>query len=232
MNWGGGQGVYWSKISRTNVEKVIIVASGPSLQGFNFELLRPTNAYIIAVNDAGKYIPFADAWFTIDPWGLSGTCQQLPKPFSGTYYAAVPEDFGQPNARIDAHKHAPTQSVKYLRRLQFHTCGNAPQSEHLTWGFSDDNSCIHTGNSAYGALNMRYHMHAKKVLLLGVDGTHGYFYDTKKTTRALTHLPTMFRSATQQLNERNILVINGSPTSKVECFQKYTINAALDFFKK
>ncbi len=225
-------GVMWHKIPKTNIEKVIIVASGPSLRGFNFEELKKTNSYIIAVNDAGKYVPFANAWFTIDPWGLSGSCQQLPKPFLGTYYAAVPEDFGLPNARVEAHKHPPSLSVKYLRRLQFHTCGNLPMSEHFSWGFSEDPSCIHTGNSAYGALNMRYHMHAKKVLLLGVDASSGYFYDHKKATRSLSHLPGMFRSAVKQLNERNILVINGSPESKIECFQKYTPKAAIDFFSR
>ena len=112
-------GVKWSKIEQKKPDNVIIVCTGPSLTNFNFESLKG-KGYIIAVNDAGKFVPFADAWFTLDPWGLTG--QQLPPvPFTGQLYAAVPEDYALSDARANNHRVAANQKIKYLHRVPFHS---------------------------------------------------------------------------------------------------------------
>lgn len=220
-------GVKWGKVN-TTAEKIIIVASGTSLANFDFNILK-NKGFIICVNDSYKSVPFANAWFTLDPWGLNGK-QNPPESWPGKCYAAVPEDFGQINARINDHKVIPPIHITYLHRIIFNTCSSISPTDYETWGLNEDPSCINTLNSGYGALNLAYHMRPKKILLLGIDAGVGYFYDKNKNTRSLNHLPAIFSSALPQLKEKNIEVINGSNISKITCFQKYDPITAVSKF--
>lgn len=199
-------------------DTIVIVGGGRSLIGFQFKRLIDTGYYIITVNDSGKIIPFANAWFTLDPWGLCGP--QLPcDNFTGTLYAAVPSNFGTPGA-ISSHQKLPTAKITYLHRVSGKT------------GLSENTDTIHTGNSGYGALGLAYHMRPRRILLLGIDGDIGYYYTKRKNNRELLHLPALFEQAVPQLQERNIDVINGSPNSTVTCFQRCTPSRALKIMEK
>lgn len=219
------QGLRWSKITENSHDNIIIVCTGPSLKDFDFNLLRD-KGYIIAVNDAGNYVPFADAWFTLDPWGLTG--KQLPsKEFTGQLISAVPEDYGLIDARSAPHRVRINPNVSYLHRIPFHTYYDVKTNDYLTWGLNEDTGSINTGNSGYGALNLAYHMRPKRIYLFGCDATRGYFFDEAKATRSLNHLPLIFRSTLPQLEKAGIEVINASPLSKIDCFKKYTLNTAI-----
>ena len=78
-------GIKWGRAGIQQLEpidNVIIVASGPSVNSIAIDKLKKLkNTYIITVNGAGTHVPFADAWFTLDPWGLAGP--QLPVDFKG-----------------------------------------------------------------------------------------------------------------------------------------------------
>jgi hypothetical protein len=201
----------------TTTDRIIIIGGGRSLKGFNFGRLHRQDCFIIAVNDSGQHVPFAHAWFTLDPWGLYGP--QLPDlKFKGQLYAAVPEDFGTPRAAMRGHRMEPTASIKYLRRLT------------NEGGLCEDPSGIYTGNSGYGALGLAYHMKPKKVLLLGIDGDFGYYYPSHKTNNNLAHLPELFEASLPQLRRNNIHVINGSPNSSVTCFPRQTPDYAVSEF--
>lgn len=208
--------VTWGRVS-AKADRVVIVASGPSLRGFNLAVLRDlqqdAGVYVIAVNGASTAVPFADAWFTLDPHHLK---DRLTPIAGGLWYAAIPDDFGTVYARIADHRAPPPKQVTYLHRL----VGNGPLLSKM--GLSEDPACIYTGNSAYGALGVAYHMRPKRVLMLGVDGTRGYFYNTNGISGDLAHLPPLFESATWQLQDRGITVINGSPNSIVTCFPRMT----------
>jgi len=223
-------GIRWSRVNTTlRPDTVIIVCSGPSLMNFNFENLR-NKGYIIAVNDAGKYLPYADAWFTLDPWGL--TKGQIPKGFTGDLFSAVPEDYGMMDARSGDHKIEADPTINYLHRIPFHSCADVKPYDMLTWGLNEDPSCINTGNSGFGALNLAYHLRPKRIAFFGLDASAGYFYNEKKTTRSLSHLPSIFRSTLTQLKAANIEVINASPTSNIDCFPRYTLSAAVKKLSK
>lgn len=218
-------GLRWSTVSQ-NADTIIIVGSGPSLKGFDFSSLKG-KGYIIAVNDAGKFIPYADAWFTLDPWGCGESGQQFPKNFLGDLYAAVPDDYGTHNAKSHDHRVVPNKKINYLHRIGFHTVTDYTPRDYLTWGLSEDKSCIKTGNSGYGALNLAYHMNPKRIFLLGLDASSGYFFDQTKHTKPLNHLPMIFRSAMAQLQSKSIEVYNGSQFSKIDCFPRCTLNVVL-----
>lgn len=199
-----------SRVPRfTHPTKVVIIGGGQSLKKFNFELLRNQDCFIIVVNESGKHVPFADAWFTLDPWGLTG--KQLPnEDFNGQLWAAVPEHYGTQQARARNHRDVPTAPIKYLNRLLY------------GGGLSEDPKSIYTGNSGFGALGLAYHMRPKSILLLGIDGDKGYYYPSKTTNRDLAHLPRIFEDSLPQLWKHNIRVINGSPHSTVTCFPRHT----------
>lgn len=197
-------------------EKIIILGSGESLIDFNFSLLYNINdAFIITVNDSGNFLPLANAWFTLDPWGLATT--QIPNKFMGKLFAAVPSDFGTPTAKSYHHRQMPNRDISYLKRI-------------LKPGLSDVPDTIHTGNSGYGAFGLAYHMNPECILLLGIDASTGYFYRGKKLNRDLSHLPKLFQDTIPQLRDKMITVINGSPNSNVVCFPRYTPEYALEKF--
>lgn len=218
-------GIKWGRVDlppdKQPLRNVVIVASGPSAELIDFTKLKGVpSTYIITVNGAGEHVPFADAWFTLDPWGLHTT--QTPDRFKGKLYAAVPEDYGTPHAKVPNHRNTPKNKITFLHRLQSHNYTTISSDTAYKLGLSDDKSCINTGNSGYGALNLAYHLSPERIFLVGIDGSSGYFYDKKKKTRPLTYLPLLFNSAVPQLEQKNIKVYNVSSTSVIQSFKKIT----------
>lgn len=208
-------GIQWGKVDHPEkINDVVIVCSGSSLTEIDLTKLKSKSCFIITVNGAGNSIDFADAWFTLDPWGLAGP--QLPSKHTGKLYAAVPEDFGTNYARCKQHRCRPPRNVTFLHRLMGSNMINDTTSHKL--GLSEDKSCINTGNSGYGAINLAYHLRPKRIVILGMDAGMGYFYTKEKTNRTLNVLPQLCASAVPQLNAAGIEVINGSQISKVKCF--------------
>lgn len=187
--------------------KTVVLASGKSLEGFDINKLNRPDIFVITVNDSAKHAPFADAWFTLDPWGLDGP-QLPPHHFRGDLYAGVPDDFGDPHAAAECHRIDPPENITYLKRI------GRP-------GLSEQTDGINTGNSGFGAFNLAYLLGAQHILLLGIDCTRGYFYDNGKHTRSLSHVPQMFEHCLPQIRANKIKVFNGSPVSKVYSFTRY-----------
>lgn len=211
-------GITFSKINSTQPDTVVIVGSGRSVKNFDFNTI-PSDAVIIAVNGAAQFLPRVDYWFTLDPWGLHGP--QVPKNHPKCQlWAAVSDDFATPYARTPDHRKRPYPGINYLHRLASHNMTNQSSETAFTMGLSEDNGCISTGNSGYGALNFAYHLKPKNIILLGIDGDIGYFYSETHTNRPLTFLPQMMESAVEQLKNASIRVINGSPNSQITCFDR------------
>jgi hypothetical protein len=223
-------GIEWGRVNPDDIKNnIIIIGSGKSLIGFDFNELKGLGT-IITVNDSVKSVPFADLWFTLDPWGLNGP--QLPANFSGKMFAAVPEDYGTPTASILQHRVTPDNRITFLHRLKSHNRVGVSSETAYKLGLSEDTSCINTGNSGYGALNLAYHYKPKKILLLGIDGTIGYFYTKDKSNRPLTYLPIMFSSAKAQLDASNIEIINGSINSEITAYNRFTVRESIQEFIK
>lgn len=195
---------------------ILIVASGPSAAEFDFSQV-PESTCIIAVNGAIDWLPRADFWFTLDP---------------------SPENMRRMMNQRDAHYVCAgdgilPEGVTRLQRISQQV--DQPQDlyspEWWFWrwsckaGLSEDGAAIHTGNSAYGALGMAYHMRPAKIVLAGVDGTKderiggGYCRD-------LRHLPMLFASAIAQLEAAGIEIANAG---RLDCFQKKTPQECIDW---
>ncbi len=187
---------------------VAVVASGPSLKGFDYELLAdiPTIAVNHALMDFHRCRNPPKYWMTVNP---ERTEEMMDLKVEGvTYFAGVPTGWSR--------RWKPW--VHRMRRIGF-------------VGLSDRWDTIITGNSGYAGLGLAYLMHPKKILLLGIDGgdAQGEHVDRWGRTKSLAHLPTLFSSARKQLKQRGIEVVNGSPDSRVTCFPRTTPQGGLDW---
>lgn len=202
-------------------ERVLIICTGPSLGNPRFPAA--SGRYTIAVNGAIDLPFIVDAFFTCDP-SLRNR-QRLRRRRPGVkYFAAVPDEFGTKNAKSIVHQHAPDYGVTWLRRLE----GDGPWRHRL--GLSEDPGCIHTGNSAYGALGMAYLMGARKIAFVGMDATQSpYACRLQGKPGDLSHLPDIFRTALPQLEAQGVQVRVGSPASRVDCFPRCNFGEALSW---
>lgn len=193
------------------VDTIAIVATGPSVRGQKIAA-----DMVIAVNSAIE-ICKPDVWFTLD---LSPENERIiNNPIPGVEYCcALPHWETVPS-------HAKTyQRIEgnYARPYKLTTANRA---HYWLWrwsamlGLSENPDAIHTGNSAYGALGLAYHLRPKKIILYGVDGTQEERV-TGSYPNYLYHLPLLFASAKPQLQRAGIKVYNASPISLINCFMK------------
>ena len=96
----------------------------------------------------------------------------------------------------------------------------------------------HGHNSGYAAINLAYHLGAKRIILLGFDmkndGELTHFHDgypTRSTGDRIYHdkfLPG-FKSLAANLKQNGIAVLNASLYSRLQVFTKISLEAALSF---
>lgn len=208
-------------------DRILIVACGPSVMGVDLSNV-PPRVYVIGVNGAGIWCDRLDAWFSLDPSPYVRGIARLNR--SGVqYFMAVPDDYGESGAVCVCHRDPPEPHVTFLRRV----VGNGHGHLRTNVRLSGDPGAIHTGNSAFGALGVAYHMHPRKVAFVGLDASDdGHAYSDEPSVAegrpnfdAL--LPDMFASAVSQIEARGIRVRNGSPRSAVTCFPRVDPSAAL-----
>lgn len=172
-------------------DKVVIVGSGPSARGY----APPDGTTVIAVNGAVDWLSRVDIFFTLDP-SPENMSRMYSRRKGVLYYCAnegsqttLPKGVMQLN-RISSRGREPFEK-------------GSPEWWLWRWsavlGLSEDSRTIHSGNSAYGALGLAYHLGATKVLLVGVDATQEKKIDGKIPNN-LSHLPLLFASTTKQID--------------------------------
>lgn len=171
--------------------RVVIVASGPSATGFK----PPRGVTVIAVNGAIDWLPRADHFFTLDP--SDANLRRLKNPRPGVrYHAALPAEFHFAGSHVTRYLRVAARSPE---PKQIHS----PEWWLWRWsavcGLSLNASRIHTGNSAWGALQLAYHLGATKVALVGVDASAASRIEGGRPNN-LSHLPRLFESALGKIN--------------------------------
>jgi hypothetical protein len=189
-------------------DTIFIVGGGPSLKDFDFELLRDKT--VIAVNKAFMSIPFAQVLY----WSDTRFYEWFPKEidaFTGIKVTCRPEP-----KRSDV-----------INLLNTGKTG----LETMSYGLRDG------GNSGYAAINLAYHLGAKRIVLLGFDmqnttkQTHwhdGYVSTADTSVMERIMLPS-FETIVEPLEKRKVKVYNASQVSKITCFPKISIEEALAF---
>lgn len=130
---------------------VFIVGGGNSLQNFNFDLLK--DKCVITINRSFIHVPFAQVLYFSDY----------------RFYMWASGKMGDDNELIDNFK-------KYKGKI--YTISNKISNDERIsvlinsgkTGFDTINGKLkHGGNSGYAAINLAYHLGAKRIILMGYD---------------------------------------------------------------
>lgn len=187
---------------------VAILATGPSLRAADAELCREVGCRVLAIKDAIRIAPLADAMY-----------------FSG---ADAGQWWQRNRAAIQSF-----QGLKFTldRRARELATVIASTGE---LGLELDPSGVRTGrNSGYQAINVAVHLGASRVILLGYDmhavhgrdhwfGAHPY-----QTTAPYDAFLRCFESIVAPLQANRIDVVNATPDSSLTCFPIMTLTEAI-----
>jgi hypothetical protein len=168
----------------------LIVAGGPSAAVMRTLRVNKREIAVIAVNGALDWLPFFDYWFTLDPTKVNRKRMRTFR-HNGKYFIAFPK----------GHILIPS----YVTRLERYSVPSLPDGEEAVGklacaiGLSDAPNTVNSGNSAFGALGLAYHLGFEKVGLIGVDASTEERVDGG-FSRDLSHLPALFESAMHQID--------------------------------
>jgi hypothetical protein len=191
-------------------ETVYLIGGGPSLAGFNWKGL--IGKRTIAINKSILTYPQADALYWTDSRVYG-------------WYKSEIDNFNGLKYTIRNH-HTYSQDVKILKK------GTA-------FGLEESNDTLaHGNNSGYAAINLAYHLGAKRIILLGYDmrndGSKGHYHDgypvpvTGDNIYRDQFMPG-FGILSSILKEKKIEVYNASMTSALTVWPKITFDQALSF---
>jgi len=209
--------IVWGRVTIRS-DRVLIVAAGPSAERLDLELVEraaEAGCYVLAVKSAIDWLPVVHGWATVDMNRRSRAMIETRRD-EVEYYAVAPRDFGSRKAANPIHRLQPPPGLTYLEK------GGVIE------GLSEDPAVIRSGNSAFGALGIVYHMRPRRIAIVGLDGTPAGYARTQGCPRgSLDHLPGLFASAVPQLQAAGTQVVNGSPRSAVTCWPRCSPNHAV-----
>lgn len=191
-------------------ETVFIIGGGPSLQNFNWSLLNGKKT--IAINKSLLSFPNANVLYWTDSRVYSWMKQDI-------------DNFKGPKFTIRDHP-SYVGDIKILRK------GNK-------FGLEESKDTLsHGNNSGYAAINLAYHLGAKKIILLGYDmmndgkkSHHHDGYPVPATGDKIYRDQFMpgFSILADLLKQKRIEVYNVSPHSLLTVWPKISIEKALTF---
>jgi len=191
-------------------ETVYIIGGGPSLKNFDFRQLAGSKT--IAINKAVVFHPQADVLYWTDVRFYSWYKNEIDN-YAGLKFAL------KPGSQY-------SNDVKILKKGKAYGLETDPQT------------LAHGNNSGYAAINLAYHLGAKRVILLGFDmassGSDSHFHDGYPTRSAGDNMYKDkfipgFKQLHAELNGTGVNVLNASPYSKLTMFPKITLEQALSF---
>lgn len=203
------------KISRVEPiwsgETVYIIGGGPSLKDFKWDGLRGKKT--IAINKAFYAYPNADLLYWTDGRFYNWYKNDIDN-FKGLKYTITPTYPGI------------SQDINVLKRGQ--KLGLEKERDTLS----------HGNNGGYAAINLAFHLGAKRIVLLGYDmgndGTKSHFHEgypthaTGENVYKSQFIPSI-ESLAPLLKNAGIEVYNASMFSKLTVFPKISFEKALSF---
>ncbi len=216
------------------MKKAIIVASGSSLNHIQpkdiVQAASNSDATIIAVNGAADWLPKFDYFFTLDP--SKKNLDRMNRCLKGVQYYCAYEFDKFYKIPIHVNKLNRISYQGPVDKFKFGTPEYWLHKLKCKLGLSETYPNIHTGNSAYGALGLAYLFNFTHILMLGVDADDKPRMNGEgKPESSLKHLPLLFRSAKNQLNQKKIQLLNGSLHSNITCFPRTTPILGLDWIQ-
>lgn len=166
--------------------RAIIVGSGQSAAGF----VPPDGVFVIAVNGVADWIERADAWFSLDA-SLANQRRLTDRRLSNCVYVTCgprwPYGADRHFTRVTSQDSQPPQTTTGSPEWWFWRL-------KCVGGINKQDGCINTGNSAWGALGLAWHLGFEDVALMGVDADSNPRVEGGHSEN-LSHLPMLFASA-------------------------------------
>lgn len=197
---------FWKAPRDWTGETAFIVAGGPSIK--NLEVSRLRGQRVIAVNNSFRICPFAEYLFAMDTRWLRIHETEL-KRFGG-HVVTVSTTFKM-------------QGLKRMRKM-------APP------GLTDKrNSVVGRRTGVHGAINLAVHLGVSRIVLLGVDCRNSKDGETHwHKPHKWTQKPDCFdeqykdlKSTVKPLKKLGIEIINASPFTKIDFWDKQDIDEIL-----
>ncbi|EDJ7306042.1 norphogenetic protein [Salmonella enterica] len=187
-------------------DRAIIVGSGPSAMNF----VAPRGVPIIAVNGAVDWLNRVSYFFTLDPSPSNLKRMARGRRRRGVRYCIALPDITELEQR---------DGIWCFHRIAERSNEPAQKGTPEWWawrwsaklGLCTDKNEIASGNSAYGALNLAYHLGFKHVALVGVDATQQPRIHSGGVPNNLSHLPLLFQSARDQIDVVSCGQMGGIP---------------------
>lgn len=217
-----------------NAETVVLLGGGPSLTQEQVVLVRRAReagaVRVIAVNDAYLWASWADAHYSADSHWHADHTAGIAKPVLGLIAEEVRERW----AKFAGEKCTIQNSGANVKDDAVHMLRNKTFPEHAI-GLSLDPQSLVTGrNSGFQALNLAVLAGATTILLLGFDGkpaddgrTHWSGGHRRPTPDGAYAEYRMAMNAAPAIKAAGVRVINASPGSAIDAFEKMALEDAL-----
>jgi hypothetical protein len=189
-------------------ETIYLIGGGPSLKDFDFNKLK--GKICIAINKAILYVPFAQVAYWTDTRVYHWYQKQI-KDFVGLKVTNKPRPIEEGIINL-------LDTGKTGLELK-------------------NNGIRHGNNSGYAAMNLAYHLGAKRIVLLGFDmhiqnrQTHwheGYNIPMPRANLYESSMLPNFETIVEPLEKQGVEVINANPKSAITCFKKMKLEQALN----
>lgn len=204
-------------------QTVVCIASGPSLSKEQIEASKGFRT--IVVNDNYLVVPWAEVLYFADEKWWKWHKEGIQKNWSWASFQPheVKKAFQDFKGQKVTIKHNPMATDADILSLQ----NLGPD------GLSENPKGIMTGsNSGYQALNIAFLSGAKTILLLGYDmrfpggKSHAHNgHPVKQTEGAYMGYAKRFNSTTKTLEKHGVRVVNCTPGSSIDCFERGKIES-------
>jgi hypothetical protein len=202
---------------------VVCLASGPSLTTEDVNYVRG-KAIVLAINDAIRLAPWADALHSSDSIWWQKHYRQM-RTFHGLKFRVNPSLF-KPSEKVPPKTHCQGCKRRLERPDKPCWCEGIITLRNAGYrGLSlEPGTIVTTENSGGAAINIAVHLGAKQIVLLGYDmGPHNgrkHFYDTepKSVMSPYMKFRKLIATMVEPLNQAGVEVVNCSRRSALECF--------------
>jgi hypothetical protein len=199
----------------------VVIASGPSLTQEQVDYCRG-KAKVIVINDNYMRAPWADyLYFCDDKWFKWHKDKDEFKRFKGRKFAQYQIGKGHDRNR--------EKLTEIYNGYNVELIGSKPES-----GLSIDPDVIHTGsNSGYQAINLAYHLGAKRIILIGYDmqltnGQAHWFGDHPDNIRSsYDSFKKFYNHMAPHAEELGIEIINCTKKTALTCFSRQKLEEVL-----
>lgn len=149
------------------MKTLVVIGTGASVTFDKVDYIRHSCCDVMVINETFQIAPWADYLYAADPtwWEQYADC--VDATFHGEKFCV----------RVDEKTYLGTEYKKIFKGVNH---------EQGVGGLERDPDVVRNGgNSGHAALNVAYHLRYERIVLLGLDGQGGYWFNSNYRAKAL-----------------------------------------------